>query len=326
VYFDKNRNYTQAIDSLRYHTPMNYTISPEFTPIIDTIETHLIGKKETIALSLATFFAGGHLLLEDIPGVGKTTLAKHLSQVLGLDFGRIQFTSDMLPSDILGINYYNQKEGAFVFRKGPIFSSFLLADEINRSMPKTQSALLQAMEEGVVTIDSVAHTLPKPFFVIGTQNPHEEVGTFVLPNSQLDRFMCSFGIGYPDKSSERDILKGKRLDENTQAMLTQEEIEVYMQKASNITVSEVLLDFLQDIIAYTRESGVFEYGLSMRGALALVAMLKSWAMLQGKSYATADDVQMVTSLVCGHRLVFKEGKTSAKRIHDEIFTHIHSDT
>jgi len=311
---------------LRYHMHMNYTISPEFTPIINTIEKHLIGKRESIALSLATFFAGGHLLLEDIPGVGKTTLAKHLSKVLGLDFGRIQFTSDMLPSDILGINYYNQKEGKFVFKKGPIFTSFLLADEINRSMPKTQSALLQAMEEGVVTIDSVAYTLPQPFFVIGTQNPHEEVGTFVLPNSQLDRFMCSFGIGYPDKSSEREILKGKRLDENTQAMLTQEEIEAYMLKASNITVSEVLLDFLQDIIAYTRESGVFEYGLSMRGALALVDMVKSWAMLQGKSYATADDVQMVTSLVCAHRLVFKEGKTSVKRIHDEIFTHIHSDT
>ena len=305
---------------------MTYTISPEFTPIIDSIETHLIGKRETIALSLATFFAGGHLLLEDIPGVGKTTLAKHLSQVLGLDFGRIQFTSDMLPSDILGINYYNQKEGAFVFRKGPIFNSFLLADEINRSMPKTQSALLQAMEEGVVTIDSVAYTLPKPFFVIGTQNPHEEVGTFPLPNSQLDRFMCSFGIGYPDKASERDILLGNKTDNKTQTMLTAEQIEATMQKASEVKLSDALLDFLQEIITFTRESGKFEYGLSTRGALSLVAMVKSWAMLQGRDYAIPDDVQMVTPFVCAHRLVFKEGNTTTKRIDVEIFTHVHSDT
>jgi len=307
---------------------MNYTISPEFTPIIDAIETHLIGKRETIALSLATFFAGGHLLLEDIPGVGKTTLAKHLSQVLGLDFGRIQFTSDMLPSDILGINYYKQNEGAFVFKKGPIFTSFLLADEINRSMPKTQSALLQAMEEGVVTIDAVAYTLPKPFFVIGTQNPHEEVGTFPLPNSQLDRFMCSFGIGYPDKVSERDILKGetKHSTPTSRAVLTQAEVEAIMTKASLVSMSDTLLDFMQEIIAFTRESGRFEYGLSTRGALALVAMAKSWAMMQGRDYVTPDDLQMVTPFVCAHRLIFREGTTSRERIKVEIFTHVHSDT
>jgi len=307
---------------------MKYTISSEFTPIIAAIEAHLVGKKEVIALSLATFFARGHLLLEDIPGVGKTTLAKHLSQVLGLPFGRIQFTSDMLPSDILGINYYKQNEGTFVFKKGPIFSSFLLADEINRSMPKTQSALLQAMEEGIVTIDAVAYTLSQPFFVIGTQNPHEEVGTFPLPNSQLDRFMCSFGIGYPDKISERHILKGDTFHQQIQssAVLFLEDIEKYREKASKVTLSEDLLDFLQDIIAFTRESGKFEYGLSTRGALALTAMVKSWAMLQGRSYVTPDDVQMITPKVCVHRLKFKEGNTTLKRIDVEIFTHIHSDT
>ncbi len=306
---------------------MNYTIAPEFTPLIDAIEVHLIGKREPIALSLATFFAGGHLLLEDIPGVGKTTLAKHLSQVLGLDFGRIQFTSDMLPSDILGVNYYNQKEGSFIFKKGPIFTSFLLADEINRSMPKTQSALLQAMEEGVISIDGTPYTLPKPFFVIGTQNPHEEVGTFPLPTSQLDRFMCSFGIGYPNKTSEREILKGETGHSSiiSNTLLTPLQIETYMKQASMVTLSDTLLDFLQDIIAYTRESGQFEYGLSTRGALSLTAMTKSWAMLQGRTYTTADDLQTVTSIVCSHRLKFKEGTTTAKRIHDEIFTHICSD-
>lgn len=311
---------------LRYF--MNYTIASEFTPIIDAIETHLVGKRETIALSLATFFAGGHLLLEDIPGVGKTTLAKHLSHVLGLEFGRIQFTSDMLPSDILGVNYYNQKEGDFIFKKGPVFTSFLLADEINRSMPKTQSALLQAMEEGIITIDKTAYTLKKPFFVMATQNPHEEVGTFPLPSSQLDRFMCSFGIGYPDKTSERAVLKGEttHVSNPIQVMLSTAQIETYMQKVSDVTLSDALLDFLQDIIAFTRESGLFEYGLSTRGALALTAMVKSWAMLQGRTYASPDDVQMVTGIVCGHRLHFKEGKTTALRISHEIFSKIHSDT
>ncbi|MFK5976842.1 MAG: MoxR family ATPase [Sulfurovum sp.] len=305
----------------------NYTISKEFTPIIDAIEMHLVGKREVIALSIATFLAGGHLLLEDIPGVGKTTLAKHLSQVLGLDFGRIQFTSDMLPSDILGINYYNAKEGEFIFKKGPIFTSFLLADEINRSMPKTQSALLQAMEEGVITIDSIAYTLQNPFFVIGTQNPHEEVGTFPLPTSQLDRFMASFGIGYPDKLSEREVLKGNRrvAKAPSTSMLTFEQIEEYKNRASNVKLSENLLDFIQDIIGFTRESGLFEYGLSTRGALALTALVKSWAMLQGRDYATADDVQMVTPIVSSHRLLFRDGITTPKRIYDEIFTQIRSD-
>ncbi len=305
---------------------MHYTLSTEFQPIIHSVEKHLLGKQEVIALSLAAFFARGHLLLEDIPGVGKTTLAKHLCEVLGLSFGRIQFTSDMLPSDILGINYYNQKEGSFVFKKGPIFSSFLLADEINRSMPKTQSALLQAMEERAVSIDGQTYELPQPFFVIGTQNPHEEVGTFPLPNSQLDRFICSFGIGYPDTKSERAILQGKKEAATTPAVtLSQTQLEMYLQRASEVTLSEALLDFLQAIIAFTRESGHFEYGLSTRGALALTTMAKSWAMLQGRNYVIPDDVQFVTPYVCVHRLRFKEGVTTTKRIDVEIFTHVHPD-
>jgi len=307
---------------------MNYRLSQNFTIIVDTIEKHLKGKHDAIAFSLATFFAGGHLLLEDIPGVGKTTLAKQLSSVLGLDFSRIQFTSDMLPSDILGVNYYNQKDGIFVFKKGPIFSSFLLADEINRSMPKTQSALLQGMEENIVNIDTKVYTLPEPFFVMGTQNPHEEVGTFALPNSQLDRFMCSFGIGYPDAISERAILKGEHETKEhvMKPLLTIEQINAYKKEAKNITLSEVLLDFLQEIILFTRESGRFEYGLSTRGALSLTAMLKSWAMMQGRIYATADDLQIVTPLVCVHRLRFKEGATTSLRLYNEIFSNISSDT
>jgi len=303
------------------------TLAPEFTHIVDAIETHLIGKRHIISLTLSAYFAGGHVLLEDIPGVGKTTLAKRFCSVLGLAFGRIQFTSDMLPSDILGISYYSQKEGGFILKKGPIFTQFLLADEINRAMPKTQSALLEAMEEGSITIDGTSHPLPKPFFVIGTQNPHEEVGTFPLPHSQLDRFICSFGIGYPDKISEREILKGKVTPKiSLENLIAQSKITELMQRAKEVTLSDAMLDYLQDIIAFTRDSGRFQYGLSTRGALALTAMVKSWAMLQGRTYAIPDDLQAVAGVVCVHRLSFIEGHTTITRIEDEIFTHIHSDT
>jgi len=312
----------------KYINEKDETLAPEFVPIVDAIESQLIGKRHAITLTLAAYFAGGHVLLEDIPGVGKTTLAKQFCAVLGLDFGRIQFTSDMLPSDILGISYFSQKEGGFILKKGPIFTQFLLADEINRAMPKTQSALLEAMEESNITIDGTSHALPEPFFVIGTQNPHEEVGTYPLPHSQLDRFICSFGIGYPDQASEREILKGtnRQKPKSTQTMLTADKIALLMQKAKEVVLSDAMLDYLQDVIKFTRESGRFEYGLSTRGALALTAMLKSWAMLQGRSYATADDLQAITAAVCTHRLKFTEGNTTALRLEHEIFTHIHSDT
>jgi len=277
---------------------------------------------------LAAYFAGGHVLLEDIPGVGKTTLAKTFAMVMGLEFGRIQFTSDLLPSDILGVSYFSQKESSFILKKGPIFTQFLLADEINRSMPKTQSALLEAMEEHHITIDGTSHSLPEPFFVIGTQNPHEEVGTFPLPHSQLDRFICSFGIGYPDKVSERRVLLGiENVGEEYDApLLTPDRIMELMQKAKAVEMSDAMLDYLQDIIAFTRESGMFDYGLSTRGAMALAAMLKSWAMLHSRDYATPDDLQAVVSAVCSHRLRFAEGITTAKRIDDALFSHTRSDT
>ncbi len=306
---------------------MKHKLSSEFIPIIDAIEKDLVGKRHVITLTLAAYFAGGHVLLEDIPGVGKTTLAKSFAQVMGLDFGRIQFTSDLLPSDILGLSYFDQKKSDFILRKGAIFTQFLLADEINRSMPKTQSALLEAMEEHSVTIDGVSHKLPEPFFVIGTQNPHEEVGTFPLPHSQLDRFICSFGIGYPDKISERRVLLGieKAVRRSDNPSLGLERIKVLIQQASEIKLSDAMLDYLQDIILFTRESNLFDYGLSTRGALALTAMLKSWAMLHGRDYATPDDLQAVVSAVCSHRLQFVEGVTTAKRIEDALFSHTRSD-
>ena len=306
----------------------NSNLDPKFAAIVNAVETKLLGKHYAITLTLAAFFARGHVLLEDIPGVGKTTLAKQLSHVLGLDLGRIQFTSDLLPSDILGLNYFDQKQSRFVVKKGPIFTQFLLADEINRSMPKTQSALLEAMEEHQVTLDGTAHTLEEPFFVMGTQNPYEEVGTFALPHSQLDRFICSFGIGYPDKESERKILSNdtSQKEENLNIQLEVNEIKAMQNDVTKIHLSEALLDYLQAIIAFTRESGVFYHGLSTRGAIALRDMTCAWAYLHGRDYALPDDTQAVLLGVCNHRLKFKEGKTTSERIKNEIFSNIQSDT
>ncbi|MEJ2468819.1 MAG: MoxR family ATPase [Campylobacterales bacterium] len=307
---------------------MKETLAPEFVPVIDAIETHLLGKRHAITLTLAAFFAGGHVLLEDIPGVGKTTLAKTFAQVMGLGFGRIQFTSDLLPSDILGVSYFDQGNGKFILKKGPIFTQFLLADEINRSMPKTQSALLEAMEEHHVTIDGKSYALEEPFFVIATQNPHEEVGTFALPHSQLDRFVCSFGIGYPDQEAERNVLLGRSGHPAARAeeLLSPETITQTMQEVADVHLSDAMLDYLQNMIAFTRESGLFTYGLSTRGALALTAMTRAWARLHGRDFAVPDDLQAVCGEVCFHRLAFKEGATTIERIRRELFTHVLVDT
>ena len=306
---------------------MTDTLAPEFVPIVDAIESHLLGKRHAITLTLAAFFARGHLLLEDIPGVGKTTLAKTFASVMGLGFGRIQFTSDLLPSDILGISYFDSRESRFVLKKGPIFTPFLLADEINRAMPKTQSALLEAMEERQVTIDGVSYPLPEPFFVIATQNPHEEVGTFPLPLSQLDRFICSFGIGYPNREAERKVLLGAAKAPLTdRPLMDKASIEELFDRVESVRLSDAMLDYLQAFIAYTRTSGRFAGGLSTRGAMALTSMTKSWAMLHGRDYAIPDDLQAVAGEVCIHRLRFIEGPTTIERIRHELFTHISPDS
>jgi len=306
----------------------NSNLAPKFTSIVHAVEAKLLGKHYAITMTLAAFFARGHVLLEDIPGVGKTTLAKQLSHVLGLDLGRIQFTSDLLPSDILGVNYFDQKQSAFKLKKGPIFTQFLLADEINRSMPKTQSALLEAMEEHQVTLDGTAYSLEEPFFVMGTQNPYEEVGTFSLPHSQLDRFICSFGIGYPDKTSERKILSNdmQQKEQTVDVHLSSSEIQAMQEEVTKVHLSDALLDYLQAIIAFTRESGLFYHGLSTRGAIALRDMTCAWAYLHGRNYALPDDIQAVLLGVCRHRLKFKEGKTTLERMKNELFSNIQSDT
>ncbi|MGC9350655.1 MAG: AAA family ATPase [Sulfurovum sp.] len=301
-------------------------LDARFAPMVEAVASVLHGKEESITLALAAFFAKGHLLVEDIPGVGKTTLAKALASLLGLEFNRIQFTSDLLPSDILGVNYFNQKEAEFVFKKGPIFTQFLLADEINRSMPKTQSALLEAMEEDSITIDGERYELQQPFFVMGTQNPYEEVGTFKLPDSQLDRFICAMSIGYPAREAERDILAQKTSKTVPPNMhITLDEIQKIQDAVNSVHLSDALLDYLQAIIALSRNGIYFTHGLSTRGALALAQMTRAWAYMHGRDYAIPDDVTAVAPYVSLHRLHFKEGKTTIKRLRDVITSNTHPD-
>lgn len=271
--------------------------------IIDEIEKVVIGKRDKIELAMAAFLSGGHLLIEDMPGVGKTTLAKAIAQVLGLDFGRIQFTSDLLPADIIGVNYYDVKSGEFLFKKGPIFSSVLLADEINRATPKTQSALLEAMAERQVSVENSTYPLPDPFFVIATKNPFEESGVFSMPSSQLDRFVCTISLGYADGESEREILRqGEERGLHALKTFDNEEVLKLLEMSKKVHVSDEILDLVQSIIKVSREHGLFTYGLSTRGALALLQLAKAYAVVRGRDFVIPNDVTDVLEPVVIHRL------------------------
>lgn len=265
----------------------------------------LLGKDKSIKLSVACLVARGHLLIEDLPGLGKTTLAQALAQVTGLDYRRIQFTSDMLPADLTGFSMFNKEASEFQFQKGPLFCQFLLADEINRCSPKTQSALLEAMEERQVSVDGVTRELPNPFFVIATQNPHSLAGTFPLPESQLDRFLMRISLGYPDGNAERNILEGQNPREklsDVQQVLTSETLLSMQNEVQQIKVSDVVLDYVQRLLKATREGGDFVHGISPRGGLALMQAAKAWAMLEGRDYLSPDDIQAVVAAVFSHRL------------------------
>ena len=271
--------------------------------ILSQLERRIKGKREKLELILATFLAGGHLLLEDRPGVGKTTIAKTLAEVLGLQFKRIQFTADLLPSDILGVNYFDLNLKSFKFKKGPIFTEILLADEINRASPKTQSGLLEAMEERQVTIDGKSYPLSPLFFVIATQNPLEESGTFPLPISQLDRFMAALSIGYPSREAERLILLRKELPPVEQ--MEREEVEHLRQEAKKVLVSEPIIELLLDIAQFTRGE-LFKGGLSTRGVLAIMEMAKSWALIRGRDFVIDQDVVDILPVTLPHRVVPKD--------------------
>ena len=269
--------------------------------IVDGTSQVILGKQIQIKLSLACLLAGGHLLIEDLPGMGKTTLAHTLALVLGLNFRRSQFTSDLLPADIIGVSVYDRATSAFQFHRGPVFTNVLLADEINSATPKTQSALLEAMEEQQITVDGETHALPKPFFVIATQNPKHHIGTFALPESQLDRFLMRITLGYPDAQSERALLKNQAgRGTKIQAACDINTLISLQQSVKNVHVSEQLLDYLQDLILYTRTQ--FTTGLSPRAGLGLRLCAQAWALLEGRDYVIPEDVQAVFTSVVSHRL------------------------
>lgn len=272
---------------------------------IRQVGTILLGKDQQIRLALTCLFSGGHLLIEDLPGMGKTTLSHTLARVLGLSFNRIQFTSDLLPADILGVSIFDKDSQRFTFHPGPIFSQVILADEINRATPKSQSALLEAMEERQVTVEGETRVLPTPFFVIATQNPDTQAGTFPLPESQLDRFLMKIELGYPDPAAERILMKGEdrrdilaRLD----ACLSASQLQEIQQACREVKVSDALLDYVQRLVQYTRDAKEFAYGLSPRGALALLGCAKTWAYIDKRSHVVPEDVQAVLGAIVEHRL------------------------
>jgi MoxR-like ATPase len=265
----------------------------------------ILGKERQIRLAMACILARGHLLIEDVPGVGKTTLSHALARLLGLDYQRIQFTSDLLPADIIGMSIFDRDSSTFRFHAGPIFAQIILADEINRASPKAQSALLEAMEEHQVTVEGETRPLPEPFFVIATQNPMHQVGTFPLPESQLDRFLMRINLGYPDAKAERELLKGAERRDMIQhlerAMSTEQLVE--LQKAVPLMqVSDALLDYVQQIINHTRHSPRFTQGLSPRAGVAILRAAQAWAMMQSRRQVLPEDVQAILPAVVGHRL------------------------
>ena len=286
-----------------------YFMQDHFGDIVQQISTVVLGKEDQIRLALTCLFAKGHLLIEDIPGIGKTTLAKALSKCLGLKFRRIQCTSDMLPGDILGTSIFEQKSGTFVFHAGPIFTQVLLADEINRATPKTQSALLEAMEEQQVTIEGETRILESPFFVIATQNPLEQYGTFPLPESQLDRFLMRIELGYPDRTAEKQLLKQvntKNLVSEMQECILFSDVLEIQNQIDAVHISEALLNYIQDILEFTRASNHFHVGLSPRAGLAIMQASRSWSFLHGRDYVLPEDVQKIMPWVVGHRLRSKK--------------------
>jgi MoxR-like ATPase len=289
------------------------------------IRTVVVGKDPQIRLALTCFLAKGHLLIEDLPGVGKTTLAHALAISLGLDFKRVQFTNDLLPSDIIGVSIFDRNNSQFNFMPGPVFSQMLLADEINRASPKSQSALLEAMEERQVSVDGTARKLPEPFFVIATQNPQDQIGTFPLPESQLDRFLMCIELGYPDPKSERALLEGKNRRDMLHelgAKLKPQDMIKAQAFVQTIKCSPALLDYVQAILTYSRRSANFAEGLSPRSGLGLLSAAKAWAMLDGRNHVLPDDIQAVLVAVAGHRLKPAKGAATTHRARAELVAEI----
>ena len=283
----------------------------------------ILGKDDQIALALACLLARGHLLIEDLPGLGKTMLAKALARILGLSFRRIQFTSDLLPADIVGVSIFRQNKGEFEFQPGPIFSQLILADEVNRATPKAQSALLEAMEEYQVSVDGNTRRLPEPFFVVATQNPADQIGTFPLPESQLDRFLMRLELGYPDEENERELITGadrRTMLEDVEAVASPEALQSLQKAAASVHMSEPLVDYIQALVRLTRESPDIDIGLSPRGSLALAAAAKARAFVENHEGVYPDDIQAVFAAIAGHRL--KPASNTTHRSAAELCQHV----
>jgi MoxR-like ATPase len=273
--------------------------------LLQQLNSVLVGKPQQVRQSLCCLLAGGHLLIEDVPGVGKTTLAQALALSLGLDFARVQFTPDLMPSDLSGVSVYDRQSQSFVFHQGPLFSQVLLADEINRASPKTQSALLEAMEEKQVSIDGASRPLPQPFFVIATQNPQEQLGTYALPESQLDRFLMRLSLGYPDRAAERALLKGqdrRAVLANLPSVITSAQLIQLQQAVLTVHASDALLDYLQNLIEATRSGQWFAQGLSPRAGIAILKAAKAHAFIDQRDYVAPDDIQAIFAICASHRL------------------------
>ena len=281
-------------------------VKEKLSALINQLNTVIVGKPAQVQDCVACLLAGGHLLIEDVPGVGKTTLAHALSRSFGLQFSRVQFTADLMPSDLSGVSIYERQSTSFVFHPGPLFAQVLLADEINRASPKTQSALLEAMEEKQVTIEGATRPLPVPFFVIATQNPHDQLGTYALPESQLDRFHMRISLGYPDRTAERELLKGadrRDMVDNMQAVLSPHDLLELQQQVSQIHAAEPLLNYLQDLMAATRSGRWFLQGLSPRAGIAVMRAAKAQAFLNNRDYVAPDDIAAVLPQTAAHRLI-----------------------
>ena len=286
--------------------------------LLEAASRIILGKEHELRLALTCAVAGGHLLIEDVPGVGKTTLAHVIARLIGLHYQRIQFTSDLLPADILGVSVFDRDNSAFRFHPGPVFAQLILADEINRATPKTQSALLEAMEEQQVTADGQTFTLPAPFFVIATQNPTTQIGTFPLPESQLDRFLMRIRLGYPAPAAERALLMGedrRELLQRSAAVITPQDLVDLQRDARQVQVAERLADYVHRLLAATRQSPAFSAGLSPRAGLALLAAARAWALIDGRDHVLPEDVQAVFEAVAGHRLHLAADSRNASSQH-----------
>jgi len=316
-----------VLQNSRPINPFHGTQHEQLQLVLERAARIVLGKENVLRLSLACLLARGHLLIEDVPGVGKTTLAHTLARLLGLNFQRVQFTSDLLPADITGVSIYEKNTGSFRFQPGPIFAQLVLADEVNRATPKTQSALLEAMEEGQVTQDGESRELPKPFCVIATQNPEHQLGTFALPESQLDRFLMRINIGYPDRVAERELLKGqgrRALLETVQAGVGAEQFVAAQASVDAVHAADAIIEYVQAIVAHTRTAPEYLTGLSPRAGLAVLQAARAWASLDAREHVLPEDVQAILPAVASHRLQRRDSAsdTSPMALGEELINRV----